>query len=99
METDESGSCSSVDEDVDEDHFQEGKSVSASYVLSTVSRFASCGRCCRYGVMMMTTIDDTFSVEVPPWSEQRGKKGLKPNLALYRRELRRRDPKVRVPNR
>ena len=53
----------------------------------------------QYVVMMMTTIDETFSVEVPPWSEQRGKKGLKPNLALYRRELRRRDPKVRVSNR
>jgi hypothetical protein len=53
----------------------------------------------QYVVMMMTTIDETFSVEVPPWSEQRGKKGLKPNLALYRRELRRGDPKVRVSNR
>jgi hypothetical protein len=53
----------------------------------------------QYVVMMMTTIDETFSVEVPPWSEQRGKKGLKPNLALYRRELRRRNPKIRVSNR
>jgi hypothetical protein len=52
----------------------------------------------QYVIMMMMTIDETFSVDVPPWSEQRGKKGFKPNLALYRRELRRRDPKVRVSN-
>jgi hypothetical protein len=52
----------------------------------------------QYIIMMMITIDETFSVDVPPWSEQRGKKGFKPNLALYRRELRRRDPKVRVSN-
>jgi hypothetical protein len=43
----------------------------------------------QYVIMMMMTIDETFSVDVPPWSVQRGKKGFKPNLALYRRELRR----------
>jgi hypothetical protein len=125
METDELGSLLSVDED----HFQEGQSVLASYPQSVVLRAADGDAVddllvapsflltaavdessfqswveddrnvppdnqVQYVVMMMTTIDETFSIEVPPWSEQRGKKGLKPNLALYRRELRCRDQRA-----
>jgi hypothetical protein len=46
-------------------------------------------------MMMMMGIDPMFSLDVPPFSEGR-KLGLKPTLELYKKEVRRRDPKAKV---
>jgi hypothetical protein len=49
----------------------------------------------KYLIMMMMGIDPMFSLDVPPFCV--GKKlGLKPTLDLYKKEVRRRDPKAKV---
>jgi hypothetical protein len=47
--------------------------------------------------MMMTTIDETFNWEAPPFNQQK-KKILKPTLKLYQKELKRRDSSIGVKN-
>ena len=49
-------------------------------------------------MMMMSTIDADFTWEAPPYNQQKKKKSLKPTLKLYKKELRRHDPKERVSN-
>ena len=52
-----------------------------------------------YIMMTMTTLDESFSVEAPPYNRVKtNKKKHKPTLNLYKKELRRRDPKIGVSN-
>jgi hypothetical protein len=48
-----------------------------------------------YLMMMMTTINETFDWEAPPFNQQK-KKILKPTLKLYQKELKRRDSSIGV---
>ena len=48
-------------------------------------------------MMMMATIDPAFSLDEPPFNQQK-KKLLKPQLSMYRKEVCRRDGKVKVSN-
>ena len=50
-----------------------------------------------YLIMMITTIDETFNWEAPPFNQQK-KKILKPTLKLYQQELKRRDSSIGVKN-
>ena len=47
-----------------------------------------------YLMMMMTTLDDTFTLDAPPFNKEKKKKGLKPTFAMYRKELHWRDPTI-----
>jgi hypothetical protein len=47
-----------------------------------------------YLMMMMMTIDRTFSLDVPPFTESK-KVGLRPTLKMYKTEVKRRDPRAR----
>jgi hypothetical protein len=49
----------------------------------------------QYLVMMMIAIDPTFTLDVPPFSEGK-KRGMKPTLDLYKKEVRQRNPKAKV---
>ena len=50
-----------------------------------------------YLMMMMATIDPAFSLDEPPFNQQK-KKLLKPQLSMYRKEVCRPDGKVKVSN-
>ena len=47
-----------------------------------------------YLMMMMSTIDPSFSLDAPPFTEAK-KFGLRPTLKMYKTEVKRRDPKAR----
>ena len=52
-----------------------------------------------YIMMMMTTLDETFSLEGPPYNHlKKGRRTLKPTLTLYKKEVRRRDPTIPLSN-
>ena len=50
-------------------------------------------------MMMMSTLDESFSLEAPPFNRiKKKRKKIKPTLQLYKQELRRRDPKIGLSN-
>jgi hypothetical protein len=52
-----------------------------------------------YIMMMMTTLDETFSLEAPPYNLlKKGRRTLKPTLTLYKKEVKRRDPTIPLSN-
>ena len=52
-----------------------------------------------YIFLVMTTLDESFDLEAGPFAQLKKKQRLfKPTLILYKKELRRRDPKAPISN-
>jgi hypothetical protein len=51
-----------------------------------------------YIMLMMQTLDDSFNLEAHPYDKMKTKKSFRPTLVLFKKELKRRDPKIGVSN-
>ena len=49
-------------------------------------------------MLMMQTLDESFNLEAHPYDKMKTKKSFRPTLVLFKKELKRRDPKIGVSN-